>query len=132
MMGSSMSVFIRRAEMEQAIAPFGAAGYALAEHGTGALEHRRGRFAPRRVVEVEQPRGLAGLDLVIRVPQRLGWRVAIGAGLFVASDALIALTAFALKEDEQKSLAAGCDGHLTKPIKKKELLAAVSCWGRQG
>lgn len=37
---------------------------------------------------------LAGLDLVIRVPQRLGWRVAIGAGLFVASDALIALTAF--------------------------------------
>ncbi len=37
---------------------------------------------------------LAALDLVIRVPQRLGWRIAIGALLFVVSDALIALTAF--------------------------------------
>ena len=37
---------------------------------------------------------VAALDLVIRVPQDKGWRVAIGAGLFVVSDALIALTAF--------------------------------------
>lgn len=37
---------------------------------------------------------VAALDLVIRVPQRLGWRIAAGALLFVASDALIALTAF--------------------------------------
>lgn len=37
---------------------------------------------------------LAALDLVLRVPRRLGWRVARGAGLFVASDAQIALTAF--------------------------------------
>lgn len=36
----------------------------------------------------------SALDLVIRVPQNKGWRVAIGAGLFVVSDALIALTAF--------------------------------------
>ncbi len=35
---------------------------------------------------------------------------------------IIALTANALKEDEQRSLNAGCDGHLTKPIKKKVLL----------
>ena len=37
---------------------------------------------------------VAALDLVIRVPQRLGWRIAAGALLFVASDAVIALTAF--------------------------------------
>jgi uncharacterized membrane protein YhhN len=36
---------------------------------------------------------LAALDLVIRVP-RGGWSVAIGAAVFVVSDALIALTAF--------------------------------------
>lgn len=36
---------------------------------------------------------VAALDLVIRVP-RGGWTVAIGAALFVVSDALIALTAF--------------------------------------
>lgn len=37
---------------------------------------------------------LGALDLVLRVPDRLGWRIAGGAGLFVVSDALIALTAF--------------------------------------
>jgi uncharacterized membrane protein YhhN len=37
---------------------------------------------------------VAALDLVIRVPQDKGWRVAIGAALFVVSDGLIALTAF--------------------------------------
>ena len=45
---------------------------------------------------------------------------------------IIALTAFALKEDEQKSIAAGCDAHLTKPIKKKTLLEALSAWRRAG
>jgi PAS domain S-box-containing protein len=38
---------------------------------------------------------------------------------------IIALTAHALKEDEQKSFDAGCTGHLTKPIKKTKLLAAL-------
>ncbi|MDZ7622295.1 MAG: ATP-binding protein [Candidatus Competibacteraceae bacterium] len=38
---------------------------------------------------------------------------------------IIALTANALKEDEQRSLDAGCTGHLTKPIRKGIFLAAV-------
>jgi len=38
---------------------------------------------------------------------------------------IVALTAHALQEDEQKSIAAGCNGHLTKPIKKQEFLAAL-------
>ena len=37
---------------------------------------------------------VSALDLVIRVPQDKGWRVAIGAAIFVVSDGLIALTAF--------------------------------------
>jgi len=37
---------------------------------------------------------LAALDLVLRLPQYLAWRVAAGALTFVVSDALIALTAF--------------------------------------
>lgn len=37
---------------------------------------------------------LAALDLVLRLPQAMAWRIAIGAGLFVVSDALIALVAF--------------------------------------
>jgi len=38
---------------------------------------------------------------------------------------IIALTAYALKEDLQKSLDAGCDDHLTKPIRKPILLEAI-------
>lgn len=38
---------------------------------------------------------------------------------------IIALTAHATKEDEQKSLDAGCTAHLTKPIKKNILMQAI-------
>ena len=38
---------------------------------------------------------------------------------------VVALTAFALKEETQKSLDAGCNAHLTKPIKKSVLLETV-------
>ena len=41
---------------------------------------------------------------------------------------IIALTAHALREDEEKSYAAGCDGHLTKPIKKQKLLAFLDLY----
>ena len=37
---------------------------------------------------------VAAVDLVLRTPRPLGWRVAGGAALFVVSDALIALTTF--------------------------------------
>lgn len=39
---------------------------------------------------------------------------------------IIALTAYAFKEDEKKSLEAGCDYHLTKPIKKDALIAIIN------
>jgi PAS domain S-box-containing protein len=38
---------------------------------------------------------------------------------------IIALTAHALKEDEERSLVAGCDAHLTKPIRKPVLLETL-------
>jgi len=43
---------------------------------------------------------------------------------------VIALTAYALKEDEQKSLAVGCTAHLTKPIKKINLLKFLNTYAK--
>ncbi len=45
---------------------------------------------------------------------------------------IIALTAHALKEDEQRSMDAGCNGHLTKPIKKKVLLEVLNSIRQSG
>jgi len=39
---------------------------------------------------------------------------------------VIALTALAMKGDEERIRAAGCDGYIAKPMRYKELLAAVS------
>jgi len=45
---------------------------------------------------------------------------------------IIALTAHALVEHAHKSIAAGCNFHLAKPIKKEDLLAAIRKYGGEG
>ena len=45
---------------------------------------------------------------------------------------IIALTAHAYQEEMQKSIAAGCSDHLTKPIRKNTLLNAIQKWIKQG
>ncbi|MGH8056164.1 MAG: ATP-binding response regulator [Candidatus Entotheonellia bacterium] len=43
---------------------------------------------------------------------------------------IIALTAYALREEVDKSLEVGCTAHLTKPIKKATLLATIAAYTR--
>jgi len=45
---------------------------------------------------------------------------------------IVALSAFAMKGDEQKALAAGCDGYITKPIDTRAFPGQVSKFLRKG
>jgi CheY-like chemotaxis protein len=39
---------------------------------------------------------------------------------------IVALTAFAMKGDEEKAIAAGCEGYITKPIDTRKFLAQIA------
>jgi len=41
---------------------------------------------------------------------------------------IVAVTAFAMKGDEEKAIAAGCDGYIVKPIDTRKLPGQVAEW----
>src|ERR1700761_8874993 len=63
-------------------------------------------FHPRLILMDVQLPGLNGLDLTRRLKASPDTRDII----------IVALTAYAMKGDEDKAREAGCDGYLTKPI----------------
>lgn len=62
------------------------------------------------LMDIQMP-GMDGLTLT-----RL-----LKAGTLYQNIPIIALTAFAMKGDEQKAREAGCDGYITKPIESRRL-----------
>jgi CheY-like chemotaxis protein len=73
-------------------------------------------FTPRLILMDLQLPGMDGLQLVRQLradPEHQGIRI-------------IALTAYAMKGDEERALAAGCDGYVTKPIDIKDLPRVVA------
>ena len=73
-------------------------------------------FQPRLILMDLQLPGMDGLTLTRRLKQDPATR-----GI-----AILALTSYAMKGDEQKALAAGCDGYITKPIDTRTLPRVIA------
>jgi CheY-like chemotaxis protein len=68
-------------------------------------------FTPRLILMDIQMPGVDGLELTRRLKA-----MPIGKDLVI-----VALTAYAMKGDEERARAAGCDGYIAKPINTKTL-----------
>ncbi len=86
----------------------------VVENGLQALEKQATGFFDVIIMDIQMPE-MDGYEATRRIRQREKNRNQRRA-------VIIALTAHALKEDQEKSLAAGCDFHLNKPVRRKVLL----------
>lgn len=99
------------------------AGYhvATAQDGEEALQLLQ-TLSPRLILMDIQLPGMDGLELTRRIKADPATR----------HIRIIAVTAYAMKGDEEKAAAAGCDGYVTKPIDTGRLLDLVSTWLAEG
>jgi CheY-like chemotaxis protein len=82
-----------------------------AEQALAVLEH----WQPRLILMDLQMPGIDGLELTRRLKRDPRYQKII----------VLALTAYAMKGDEEKARAAGCDGYITKPIDTRGLPAVI-------
>lgn len=92
------------------------AGYQVVEAVTGTEGVQRARSSHPDLVLMD-----------ISVPELDGWEATavLKADPSTRDIPIIAVTAHALPGDEERSLAAGCDGYLAKPIPPATLLAEI-------
>ena len=73
-------------------------------------------FRPRMILMDLQLPGIDGYELTRRLKSNPATREVV----------IIALTAFAMRGDEDKARAAGCDGYITKPIDTRALPGKIA------
>ena len=86
-----------------------------AENANQALEQLT-TFHPRLILTDIQMPGMDGLELTRRLRKEPAFQAI----------PIVALTAYAMKGDEARARAAGCDGYITKPIDTRTFIATVS------
>ncbi|EIC21538.1 ABC transporter substrate-binding protein [Thiorhodovibrio frisius] len=113
---------VNRVLIEELLRPFGAS-IATADSGEAAVARVTAEPFDLVLMDIQMP-GMDGLTATRRIR---AWeeRQADQSHL-----PIIAMTAHALRGDEAKSLAAGMDAHLTKPIDLDKLVATLARWLR--
>jgi len=85
-----------------------------AEDAEQALEALK-TYRPLLILMDIQLPGMDGLELTRQLRRDLTWRDVV----------IVALTAYAMKGDQDNAFAAGCDGYITKPINTRTFAALV-------
>jgi CheY-like chemotaxis protein len=75
-----------------------------------------GEFLPRLILMDLQMPGMDGFELTRRLKADAATREIV----------IVALTAYAMKGDEERARAAGCDGYVSKPIDTRALPALIA------
>lgn len=93
------------------------AGYGVLQAGNAVegIALARAHFPSLILMDIQLP-GMDGLEAT---------RI-IKADVLLRGIKVVALTAFAMKDDEQRILAAGCDAYIAKPIQYRAFLAEVA------
>lgn len=73
-------------------------------------------FKPRLILMDLQLPGLSGLELTEKLKSDPKYKNII----------ILAVTAYAMKGDKEKAIAAGCDGYISKPIDTKTLPSVIA------
>lgn len=73
-------------------------------------------YKPRLVLMDLQLPGMSGLELTSKLKEDSRFKDIV----------ILAVTAYAMKGDKEKALAAGCDGYITKPIDTKTLPSVIA------
>ncbi|HET7729509.1 MAG TPA: PAS domain S-box protein [Usitatibacter sp.] len=102
------------AGMIQALLAMAGHDVEIALDGQGALDSLSRRMASTVLLDIGLP-DMSGYDVARRI------RALPGGGLV----RIIALTGYGHEQDLQRSLDAGCNGHLVKPVMPAELFAAL-------
>jgi two-component system cell cycle response regulator DivK len=94
----------------------GANGYLTFEtkEGIEAISMTRTVMPDLIIMDIQLPE-ISGLDITKKIK----------ADASIKHIPILAVTAFAMKDDEQKILAAGCEAYLSKPIAIDVFLAAI-------
>jgi two-component system, sensor histidine kinase and response regulator len=90
----------------------------VAENGRVAIEKFKSAWPDLVLMDVQMPE-MDGLAATRAIRQ---WESERG----LPPTPIIALTASVLEDDVRRSLAAGCDAHISKPVKRSVLLAAIA------
>jgi two-component system cell cycle response regulator DivK len=116
-MGTVLIVEDNPTNMKLAVTLLETAGHTVltATDAEAGLSLARAQRPELILMDIQLP-GMDGLQATMQLKQDAATRAI----------PVIALTALAMKGDEERIRAAGCDGYIAKPMRYKEFLATVS------